>query len=197
MFAEFAGKSPGICRSSLNFNQTASLAKLTKSWMAKKKLCLRTEKFSFIRLCRTFQILMSASIIPETWHEARMEKTKIESKINKRNFHRFIIASTSEWKAIAPQTDWMSSFFHRLEFEAKSVLAELLSCAKKAWKCLSRLRAATDKLCDSMIWFFMLCFYSETTAKCFLAKLAACVSARGHRDRYFSELASNTILRTF
>lgn len=111
------------------------------------------------------------------------------------NFHRFrfIIASTSEWKAIAPQTDSTSSFFHRLEFEAKSVPAELLSCTKKTRKCLPRIRAPSDTLCDSMIRSFSsLYFHSETTAKHFLAKLAACVSARGHKDRSFPELAPNT-----
>lgn len=56
--------------------------------------------------------------------------------------------------------------------------------------------ATSDTLCDSMIRSFSsLYFHSETTAKRFLAKLAACVSARGHKDRYFSELASNTRTR--
>lgn len=104
---------------------------------------------------------MNASIISETWHEARLEETKIESKINKRNFHRFIIASTSQWKAIAPQTDSTSSFFHRLEFKAKSVLAELLSCAKKLESVCLESRQI-PRLLDSIFFFISFGNYSET-----------------------------------
>lgn len=109
------------------------------------------------------------------------------------NFHRFIIASTSssEVKEIAPQTDSTSSFFRRLEFEAKSVLAELLSCVKKTRKCLPRATTDTLRLHDLITFSFY--FDSKATSKRSLAKLAACVSARGHKDRIFPELAADTI----
>lgn len=103
---------------------------------------------------------MSAAIIPETWHEPRLEKTKIESKINKINFHRFIIASTSERQAIAPQTDSMSSFFHRLRFEAKSFLAELLSSAEKSSK-VSVSDPCNNRRIPSLHDLIFFCFFTR------------------------------------
>lgn len=188
MLADFAGKKSRVVEmliKQLRFREFSTLSLCFGIRMENS-----TNKKSFplnIRLWITFQILMSASIISETWHEAQLEETKMESKIDEfPSFHYCVKSNRSPDRL---------DVFIRLELEAKSVLAELLSCAKKTRSVCARNRATTD---DSMIWSFSsLYFHSETTAKRFLAKLAACVSARGHKDRYFSELAPNTITRTF
>lgn len=135
---------------------------------------------------------MSASIISETWHEAQLEETKIESKINEfPSFHYCVNVVVGSEGNRSP--DWLDVFIFpstRIRNEIGPGGASVVSKedSKVSASCNNR---HTLRLHDLITFSFY--FDSKATAKRSLAKLAACVSARGHKDRIFSELASNTI----